>query len=1074
MSLKLRRGTDSQRIVITPAAGELIYTTDTKKVYVGDGTTVGGILVTESNNNIKLSNLSVNDTGGLGSLTYNNTTGVFAYTGPSASEIRSHFTAGNGISINNGIISTTAGAAGATGPVGATGTAGATGATGPIGYTGSSGTGSGTGTITTRRYTANGNSSNYSISSNLDSGSVFVFKDGYVLDPGIDYIVSNELLILDQTPQAGEKIQIREFNSSTGIQPQLVQPTISSIVVTDDQYAPLTSSPSTIKTLTTAGGYIKILGTNFSNDIILTLGANVVSNISVIDTTEIRVQVPESNIGVVDLKIKNSEGAFDKIINALRFRSDLVFDTWVYSTDIQNSAAWGNVLIQDPLSVANNGNVIVVSGTRSGISVTSESDVVNNNTTWTHYAKAVDSYIDDGSSSPDTFTDIIAIGDTFIGVGGERNTSTNRFSPTVSRSTDTAKWTKSFPASLGDWYGVINAIAVNDTNDIYVVVGNLGWAATSTDGTNWTLQPGLRNIGWSQDTSTTVATLTMDQIRDVAWGNDKFVAVGDNGKIATSPDGITWAFNTSLRDGAWGTNSHILAVSYHASLGFVVAGNDGKLATSADGEVWNYITALSLLPDWGNTNINDVVYRPFVVNGTTVNRIIVFGDQMKISYSDNQGVSWTMIGNTYQTLYPGETNNWVGYVVLPNDDIFVFGTKGITAKLKPNMSVADDPALRNSEWKTRYILDCSTVGWDGARFIAGTGSVSWYERPSAIFSGLSSRDRSANITIATSSTGTTWATDPGFLYHVFDFDKITGLLKGVIQSDTKTIIWSEKGEISYSIDGVTWIVNNSATRLSRQVNRTNYSSSTFSSCSIAYNGSAYVAVGGSSGLTPVFYIRRSTNGLDWDDVGPSTTIVPTLSYWGSSNNTTTTAVVEWVEGFESGKFLAILANSIYESVDGINWTERPTNFDVVRNGQSLAGLGSLTRFIKLIWQNNQFFLLTNNGAVLLSTDATNWVLHQELNLNTEWQSNTNPGSGESYTSDAIWDGTKYIVTNQRHAKIAVSYDGISWSISRTLFNTGWANGQMTNYFNGILSIVQVDSSLVVAGVNGKVAIGSIL
>lgn len=44
MALRLRRGTEAQR-VITPEQGELLYVTDTKKVYVGDGATVGGILV---------------------------------------------------------------------------------------------------------------------------------------------------------------------------------------------------------------------------------------------------------------------------------------------------------------------------------------------------------------------------------------------------------------------------------------------------------------------------------------------------------------------------------------------------------------------------------------------------------------------------------------------------------------------------------------------------------------------------------------------------------------------------------------------------------------------------------------------------------------------------------------------------------------------------------------------------------------------------------------------------------------------------------------------------------------------
>ena len=42
MSLQIRRGTSAQLAVITPVIGELIYTTDTQQVYVGDGTTTGG------------------------------------------------------------------------------------------------------------------------------------------------------------------------------------------------------------------------------------------------------------------------------------------------------------------------------------------------------------------------------------------------------------------------------------------------------------------------------------------------------------------------------------------------------------------------------------------------------------------------------------------------------------------------------------------------------------------------------------------------------------------------------------------------------------------------------------------------------------------------------------------------------------------------------------------------------------------------------------------------------------------------------------------------------------------------
>ncbi len=49
--------------------------------------------------------ISVTDSGGDGSLAYNSSTGVITYTGPSASEVRAHFSAGDGINISAGAIS---------------------------------------------------------------------------------------------------------------------------------------------------------------------------------------------------------------------------------------------------------------------------------------------------------------------------------------------------------------------------------------------------------------------------------------------------------------------------------------------------------------------------------------------------------------------------------------------------------------------------------------------------------------------------------------------------------------------------------------------------------------------------------------------------------------------------------------------------------------------------------------------------------------------------------------------------------------------------------------------------------
>lgn len=52
MLIRVRRGLEANRLSYTPQAGEPTYTTDTKKLYIGDGVTPGGILVDLSGSGI--------------------------------------------------------------------------------------------------------------------------------------------------------------------------------------------------------------------------------------------------------------------------------------------------------------------------------------------------------------------------------------------------------------------------------------------------------------------------------------------------------------------------------------------------------------------------------------------------------------------------------------------------------------------------------------------------------------------------------------------------------------------------------------------------------------------------------------------------------------------------------------------------------------------------------------------------------------------------------------------------------------------------------------------------------------
>ena len=50
MTLRIRRGTDTERLAVTPELGEPVWTTDTNALFIGDGTTVGGVAAVANSN----------------------------------------------------------------------------------------------------------------------------------------------------------------------------------------------------------------------------------------------------------------------------------------------------------------------------------------------------------------------------------------------------------------------------------------------------------------------------------------------------------------------------------------------------------------------------------------------------------------------------------------------------------------------------------------------------------------------------------------------------------------------------------------------------------------------------------------------------------------------------------------------------------------------------------------------------------------------------------------------------------------------------------------------------------------
>lgn len=132
------------------------------------------------------------------------------------------------------------------------------------------------------------------------------------------------------------------------------------------------------------------------------------------------------------------------------------------------------------------------------------------------------------------------------------------------RSTDNlATWTRVYDPGTD---GTIESLAWNGA--LFVGVGgyfSTPCIVTSSDGITWTEQSSPVNV----------------TLNDVVWDGQRWVAVGDGGKIITSVDGTVWIERTS------GTTLELWAIAYDRTSMLCAVGQDGVILTSTNGgETW--------------------------------------------------------------------------------------------------------------------------------------------------------------------------------------------------------------------------------------------------------------------------------------------------------------------------------------------------------------------------------------------------------------------------------------------------------------------------------------------------------
>lgn len=524
-------------------------------------------------------------------------------------------------------------------------------------------------------------------------------------------------------------------------------------------------------------------------------------------------------------------------------------------------------------------------------------------------------------------------------------------------------------------------------NDKYMALGYNGTLITSSNGVDW------QKIQVGAD---------LDYLRGMAYGDGKYVIVGNAGdndyaaRIYTSNNGTDWHETAAvphhrLNDIAYGEGK------------FVAVGMYGKILVSENGEDW--VTKTVTYPDKKKTTLQSITYsdaqEKFVavgmgpVSDQHKGGIMTSADGInwEFPYSDSTYTLWDVACGNGTFVAVGGTNSGSGLILTSND--------GVTWA-KPSGSPGS-PVF--------YAVD-----HDGSRFIVTGGGL--------------------NAFVTVSENGSSWSTrsmPTG----------APGLGAVAASGPTNLVVMGGYGDIYTSSDaGGSWSYSTLGTTETLK--------------DVAWNGSdLYVAVGvegtiqtSPDGQTWTIRTSNTTNDLNKVDylngrfivVGKSGTIISSTDgiSWTAQASGTTQELKDLASS--GGKYVVVGGDANYNPIvltsddNGISWSS-------VTNDPAFINI----TFVTVTYGDGVFMALMKNGQVYRSDNGAAWTKMNDL-----------PGTSTQYPTDIIYAGGKFAAVGG-YGKIYLSSDkGATWTTA--------ASG-LSIYSWGI---TEGGGNFVAAGDNGRI------
>jgi hypothetical protein len=566
----------------------------------------------------------------------------------------------------------------------------------------------------------------------------------------------------------------------------------------------------------------------------------------------------------------------------------------------------------------------------------------------------------------------------------------------------------------------------------------------------------------------------------VVFGNGIFVAVGNAGKVLTSPDGISWTSRTAANTNNWSS------VTYGNGL-FVAVANSGtsgqRVMTSPDGITWTART-VSQTRDWQSIQFGNGIFVATAL-GTSL------GVNDLCAMVSNNGINWTlsMPGNQKGWRLVFGNGKFIAFPFNVNSTYIRSSTDGITWTDVPISSDGPIAYGAGAFGNGRFVLSTNgTLNGNNFKILYSSDGVNWntsnlWNSQNAVFMSCMIYASGYFVAIPDPLTGTqwgsfkstdgiTWTQSPaftgvgGFTGAFGDWERYAGIAYGNGRFVTVGNTSSGYAPVSTSnaitksnpapaITSITpyhtsCFVNFTASSSALSEPATNYQYST-------NNGTSWTTMNPAVTASP-FKISGLTNGTTYNimirsvsaggNSCPSNTVsvTPVIGIGASApvidsvQNRDNSALVFFTPPTSDGG--SPMTNYQYSVDSGATWINRsPVSLSSPIN---ITGISNCNRYPIFIRAVNA----TGGGTV--SNKGIANPRTTTIEAPTNWTQQTGPSvtaatAGASFWNDVAYGNGVYVVVGQgggnanANDRVATSTDGVTWTKRSATAAISWRN-----------------------------------